>query len=244
MTDQEKLSSPHPLHLLLPSTATLGSLFLGIAAITVLADQRFVLGALFILAGSVLDAVDGQLAHRLNATTDIGKQLDSLADMVTFGVAPTILIYYLMLGVGVHPTTAIFASVIFALAGACRLARYNTQPTCRSAFFTGMPIPVASMLLIAGSFWQHWTLNLWWTVVVAVVSFLMVSPFPYPKLKHVATAPIPWLAVPLLAAIWAWIWGGWQVVPFTLLSLYAVMGPLYGLQQRAERRRQQMGRAR
>ena len=148
MTDQGKSMRIAQLTTILPSMATLGSLFLGVSAIVVLSDQRFLLAAILILAGSLLDMLDGQLAHRLNASTNMGKQLDSLADMVTFGVAPTILIYNLMLNVGVNEIVAVLAAVMFALAGALRLARFNTQLSDRSAFFTGMPIPLASILTV------------------------------------------------------------------------------------------------
>ncbi|MBV7339664.1 CDP-diacylglycerol--serine O-phosphatidyltransferase [Chloroflexi bacterium TSY] len=214
------------LTLIIPSTATLGSLVLGVSAIMVLGQQEFLLAAIFIIIGSLLDVLDGQLAERLNATTNIGKELDSLADMVTFGVAPTLLLYHLMRVIGVAEPIAMASSLSFVVAGAYRLARFNTQPTNRAAFFIGMPIPVASLLLITGSFWQGWILNLWWVVAVVTVSYLMVSPFPYPKFKHIQQlSDLAWLLAACVAFL-CWIVSGWQAVPFGLLLLYACSGPL------------------
>lgn len=219
----------------IPNAATMSSLVLGIAAIMLLDEQHFVMAALFILIGAILDVMDGQLAARLNAMTDIGKQLDSLADMITFGVAPTMLVYHLMLMVGVLEPIAVASSLTFAMAGAFRLARFNTLPSNRAAYFIGMPIPLASLILITGSFWRHWTLNIWWAAIVIVVSYLMVSPFPYPKLKHVTAIPrLLWFLL-LIFALAGWLWGGWQLVPFSLLVVYAISGPLFAYIAPAQR---------
>lgn len=232
MTDQEKFLRVHSIKPMLPSVATLGSLFMGVTAILLAGEQHFLAAAALILAGSLLDALDGQIAHRLNVTSNLGKQLDSLADMVTFGVAPTILLYHLMINMGIHPIGAVLASAVFALAGALRLARFNTQPTDRSTFFTGMPIPLASIFVIAGSFWQQWALNGWWIGIVAAVSLLMVSTVPYPKSNHVLA--LPWWAWTLAAGagMAAGLVAGWRSVPFALLLIYVLGGPLYALQQR------------
>jgi CDP-diacylglycerol--serine O-phosphatidyltransferase len=217
---------PRRITVLLPNTATLSSLMLGVVAIMLLSEQKFLIATIFIMLGAVLDVLDGQLAERLGATSDIGKQLDSLADVVTFGVAPTILIYYLMLHVGVIQPIAIASSLAFVVAGAFRLARFNTIPSDRNAHFKGMPIPMGSALLITGTFWQGWTISLWWALVVLMVSYLMVSPFPYPKSKHIlAYPPLIWLAV-IVAAMVGWFMAGWQAVPFGLMIVYAVSGPI------------------
>jgi CDP-diacylglycerol--serine O-phosphatidyltransferase len=198
----------------------------GVLAIMVLSDDKFLLAALLITLGSILDVLDGQLAARLGAISDIGKELDSLADVVTFGVAPTILLYHLLLIVGVATHIAILASLMFVLAGAYRLARFNTLPSDRQAYFKGMPIPMACILLISGSFWQHWVINIWWTVVIVMVSYLMISTFPYPKSKHLlAYPPLVWMGV-TLAALACWLLAGWEAVPFGLLLLYALSGPV------------------
>ncbi|MCB9078506.1 MAG: CDP-diacylglycerol--serine O-phosphatidyltransferase [Anaerolineaceae bacterium] len=216
---------PRQLTRVIPSIATLTSLACGVVAIMVLADGNFLLAALLIMLGSILDVLDGQLAVRLNAVSNIGKELDSLADVVTFGVAPTMLIYHLLLIVGVDRPVAILSSLAFVMAGALRLARFNTIPSDRNAFFTGMPIPMGSALLITASFWQHWVINMWWTIAVITVSYLMVSNFPYPKSKHVLALPAKiWIALGSFAGL-CWLIAGWQAIPFGLFLLYACVGP-------------------
>jgi CDP-diacylglycerol--serine O-phosphatidyltransferase len=226
---RKELILPRRLTLILPSTATLISLMLGVTAIMVLADGNFLLAALLITLGSILDVLDGQLAARLDAISAIGKELDSLADVVTFGVAPTILVYHLLLIVGVDKNVAILTSLAFVVAGAFRLARFNTMPSDRNAYFKGMPIPMASVLLITASFWQHWIINIWWTLAVVTVSYLMISPFAYPKSKHVLKLPpLAWVAMAAVALL-CWLLAGWQAVPFGLMLVYACSGPFISL---------------
>lgn len=233
---EKELILPRQLTLVLPSTATISSLMFGVLAIMVLADGNFLLAALLITLGSILDVLDGQLAARLNAISAIGKELDSLADVVTFGVAPTMLIYHMLLIVGVDQIIAAPAALMFVVAGALRLARFNTMPSDRSAYFKGMPIPMASILLISASFWQHWVINVWWTLAVVTVSYLMVSPFAYPKSKHVlALPPLAWAAV-LAAALVFWLVAGWQAIPFGVLFIYALSGPVLSSYRTTKRR--------
>ncbi len=228
---------PRRLTMILPSTATFTSLTFGVIAIMVLSEQKFFLAGMLIFLGCLLDVLDGQLAQRLDASTEMGKQLDSLADLVTFGVAPTILLYNLMLLVGVYKPIAVLTSMSFVLAGAFRLARFNTMPTDRTAYFKGMPIPMASAILISGSFWQHWTINLWWIGAMLMVSYLMVSTFSYPKVKHLAKIPrLVWVFMSMIALL-CWLVAGWQAVPFGIALLYAISGPIISTFFVAQRRR-------
>ena len=230
---------PRQLVVMIPSVATISSLICGVLAIMVLADNNFLLAAILILLGSILDVLDGQLAARLDAISDIGKELDSLADMVTFGVAPTILIYHLLLIVGVDVFVAMSTSLAFVVAGAYRLARFNTTPSDRGGFFKGLPIPMASVVLITASFWQHWVVNIWWTIAVVSVSYLMISPFPYPKSTRVLNLPPIVLAGLAIIAVTCWLVAGWQAVPFSLFLLYALTGPTMYLFSTARRKLRQ-----
>jgi CDP-diacylglycerol--serine O-phosphatidyltransferase len=209
---------------------------LGVMAIIVIGDDNFLLATLLIVLGSILDTVDGHLAAHLGTTSDMGKELDSLADVVTFGVAPSILIYHLLLIVHVATPVAILICLVFVIAGAFRLARFNTIASDRSACYLGLPIPMASILVITGSFWQHWVIDLWWTVVVIAVSCLMVSRFPYPKIYHLSRLrPFDWAGV-LAVTFLFWLAGGWPAVPFGLFSLYALSGPALWLHSCTQRR--------
>ena len=220
---------PKQLTAIIPSSATISSLMLGILAIISLDDNRFFIAGVLIILGSILDVLDGQLAKRLDSISDMGKELDSLADMVTFGVAPTMLIYHLLLSVGVAKHIAILSSLVFVSAGALRLARFNTLPSDRRAYFEGMPIPMASLFIITGSFWQHWVINIWWTVVIIIVSYLMVSPFSYVKFTHVSNFnPFVWAIVAFNILFW-WLMGGWYALPFGMFVLYAISGPMLSM---------------
>ena len=220
----------------LPSLATFFSLTLGVLAIILLFEHSFFIAALLILAGALCDGLDGALAHHLNAASSIGKELDSLADMVTFGVAPTLLVYNLMTMVGLSVPLAALTSLFFVWGGAFRLARYNTLPSTREDDFTGLPIPAACFLIITGAFWQHWAVELWWTGVVVVTSFLMISPFPYSKLKHFVTLPpLFWPGAAALLAV-LWLLAGWQALPFGVLAVYGLSGPARWLYLSTRRR--------
>ena len=210
-----------------PSLATISSLMLGVMAIMVLMEGDFWLAAVLMTLGSVLDVLDGELAVRLDAISHLGKELDSLADMVTFGVAPTIMLYRLLTYVGVALPVAMVTSLVFVFAGAYRLARYNTLPSDRRAYFKGMPIPAACLVLVSGSLWQHWVVHLWWPLVVIMVSALMVSAFPYPKNFHVLRMP-PLVILGVAAFVFSWglLAGGWHAMPFGFFTLYAVSGPV------------------
>ena len=85
---------------------------------------------------------------------------------------------------------------------------------------------MGSALLITASFWQHWVINIWWTIAVITVSYLMVSNFPYPKSKHVLALPAKaWIALGGFVLL-CWLIAGWQAVPFAVFLLYAFVGPV------------------
>lgn len=229
MTTNQKTILPRRLAVIIPSIATISSLMFGTLAIMVLNERDFLLAGILILMASILDVLDGQLAVRLDALSEIGKELDSLADVITFGVAPTILLYHLLLVVGVLQPVAALISLVFVAAGALRLARFNTLPSNRDLYFKGLPIPAASILLILGSFWQHWVIDIWWMVVVLSTSYLMISPFPYPKSKHLIQFPRPILGGIVLSGLIFWLIGDWQAVPFGMFLMYALSGPAFAI---------------
>lgn len=126
---------------IIPNIITLGNLFCGILAIT--ADKtEWALGFIFLAA--VLDFFDGLVARALGVSSEMGKQLDSLADVVSFGVAPAILVQrFLMLfisPVSIMEYILVYSPYLLAIAGAWRLARFNIDPS-QSSYFKGLPIP-------------------------------------------------------------------------------------------------------
>jgi len=130
----------------IPNLLTSLNLVSGCLGLLAIFEGRLYLGALMILVGSFFDFIDGLAARVLNARSEIGKQLDSLSDMVTFGVLPSFILYYLLVEIG-QPDIAYLAFLV-AVASAFRLAKFNIDESQKQDFI-GLPTP-ASAFLIAG----------------------------------------------------------------------------------------------
>ena len=128
-----------------PSLFTLASLFFGIWSIVLASQGSFYLASWWIVVAGVLDMIDGLSARMSKTDTEFGAQLDSLADIVSFGVAPATLIYFLEFSL-IGPYAWVF-SYAFVVCVALRLARYNTQQPAPGGEFTGLPCPAAGMTL-------------------------------------------------------------------------------------------------
>lgn len=123
----------------IPNAFTLLNLSAGVLAIIHMFYEDYYMAALLIILAGFLDRFDGMIARKLNATSNIGKELDSLSDLISFGIAPSILIWNLVLAnLGVIGT---IVTLTFAVAGAYRLARYNV--TDFSGVYMGIPITLA-----------------------------------------------------------------------------------------------------
>jgi CDP-diacylglycerol--serine O-phosphatidyltransferase len=189
----------------LPSLFTAGNIAAGYYAITQsvqgsAADHGYFDRAALAIGFAVLfDGVDGRIARMTHTTSDFGKELDSLADVVTFGVAPSLLAYiwgFRMLRMGVHPQlrgnvvhAGVFICFLFLICGASRLARFNISinPQPRNPgrpghkYFVGMPIPAGAGVIAAvvhcfdGSpIYNPWTAMVWMALIL-FTGFLMVS---------------------------------------------------------------------
>src|SRR5690554_4020285 len=161
---------------------TLANLYCGFLSIGFAADGQYNNAAILILIGMMLDSMDGRLARMLGADTKLGLQLDSLADIVTFGVAPSFLGYYTyffqfdMLGFAV--------AGLFPLFGAYRLARFNVSPSQESlSYFTGVPITAAGGILAILTLFGDWIPEIITTVIFTALCFLMVSKIRIPSFK-------------------------------------------------------------
>lgn len=172
--------SDKPLNIrIIPSVFTLLNLFFGFLAIVWTLDSMYKLAAGMILLSALMDSMDGKVARKLSVSSDFGKELDSLSDLVSFGVAPAILTYKVFL-VSHLGYWGIILAAAFALCGAVRLARFNVLNI--STYFVGVPITFAGgfmalMLLFHGII--PWFI---YPVSMLVFSFLMVSTFKVAKL--------------------------------------------------------------
>jgi CDP-diacylglycerol---serine O-phosphatidyltransferase len=150
-----------------PNIFTLSNLSCGVIALTFIVNHLPVISTLFVLLSTLFDFLDGRVARSLKVTSEFGVELDSLADVVSFGVVPALAVYE---AVPYH-VASIIALILFPIAGALRLARFNTRPTI--GFFEGLPIPAAGLILC---------FFLWFPVsyvllpfIAIILSFLMIS---------------------------------------------------------------------
>ena len=205
---------------LLPSMFTAGNIFLGFYAISqaiqgTLADySHFDIAAKLIGVAVLLDGLDGRIARMTNTTSDFGRELDSLADAITFGVAPAVLAWMW----GFHLLPAMddpeirmnlvrfgwLACFVFLTAGVARLARFNIQLNPQPSnpgrpgrkYFVGMPIPAGAGIIaavvhlargapIGSSPWGPWWIGALWLLLLFAIAFLMVSTWRFYSFKDI-----------------------------------------------------------
>ncbi len=185
--------------IVVPSFFTLMNLFCGFLAIISIAEGRLFFGAWLIVFAGLFDALDGFMARLSNATSQFGIELDSISDVVSFGVAPGFLLYEF--GLAELPLVGILLSALPPLCGAVRLARFNVEskePVL--AYFKGLPIP-AQALMIAAFYLTfhdrlHWFadfengINSLLIPLIVLLSFLMVSTVPFDKMPSFDRASI------------------------------------------------------
>ncbi|MGI6120331.1 MAG: CDP-diacylglycerol--serine O-phosphatidyltransferase [Desulfosporosinus sp.] len=168
---------------IIPSILTLANLLFGFLALILVIEKDYTTAAAMILFSVLMDSMDGKVARRLSVSSDFGKELDSLSDLVSFGVAPAILTYQAIL----HPLEHLYLryiglsiAAIFTLCGAIRLARFNMLNI--TTHFVGVPITFAGGLLALLIFFR--TMLSWYIypLIMLFLAFLMVSRFKVAKL--------------------------------------------------------------
>lgn len=173
---------------ILPNAFTSLNLFCGFFALISAIDGRFEHAAYAILIAVIFDSLDGKVARATNTTSEFGIQYDSLADLISFGMAPSMLMYLWIL----KPMGRIgwLAAFLFTTCGALRLARFNTMAEeTPSAHFLGLPIPAAAMMLAATVlFSTEWFATgienrMVYLLLIYGLSFLMVSSIKYESFK-------------------------------------------------------------
>lgn len=174
---------------ILPNLFTVMSIFIGIVSIIKASQERFTLAAWLIFLALLFDGLDGRVARATGTTSRFGAELDSLADVVSFGVAPALLLYF-FIG-DEHGRLGLLISALFVIFGALRLARFNsTLQTGDSNVFVGLPIPMAAITLAIGVlFVQSYKLSYDFKIVLLgfalLVGILMVSHIRYPSFKTI-----------------------------------------------------------
>lgn len=164
---------------IIPNMFTLANLFFGFLSLTMTLDGKISLAAVMIILAVLLDSLDGKVARKFSVSSDFGKQLDSLCDLVSFGVAPAILVYKVFLQEHLGYFGLLIAAV-FALCGAVRLARFNVLNI--TTYFVGVPITFAGGFIAL--LMLFYKLVPWgvYPAILIILAFLMVSTFRVPKL--------------------------------------------------------------
>ncbi|AYE33710.1 CDP-diacylglycerol--serine O-phosphatidyltransferase [Clostridium septicum] len=168
----------------IPNLFTFINLSCGIISILCTFDKNYLLACVFILVAGLVDRYDGRVARWLDVSSDLGKELDSLADLVSFGVAPSILVFilYNLREVGPGGIIGLVVLLTFPICGAFRLARYNA--TDFDGSFRGVPITIAgAFMALFVLLTLNFSISVW--ILIALMlsgSYLMVSTFEIKKL--------------------------------------------------------------
>ena len=215
-----------PMRFVLPNLVTLLAICLGLTGVRFAIEGHFDFAVYAIIVAAILDGLDGRIARALKGTSRFGAELDSLADFVDFGVAPALVLY--LWSLHEHRSIGWFAALIFAIAGALRLARFNVmiddpnKPAWSANFFVGMPAPAGAILVLL-PIYLHFGVDMandhayvpFEIAYVLFIAFLMVSRIPHFSGKRIGRVPREWFIPVLLGAIAALL----LVVIFTMQML-------------------------
>jgi CDP-diacylglycerol--serine O-phosphatidyltransferase len=215
---------------IIPNALTALNLVLGICAIISTFNGSFYQAALFVVAAMISDGLDGRVARYLNVSSQFGKELDSLCDLVSFGVAPAILAYaFLLKDFGIM---GYIIAAFFATCGALRLARFNVNTGTVKGYFMGLPIPAAGcvvatfvMLGIKPSGWIF-------PIIVIIFGYLMVSTIKYPDFKgkgeNIRIVPM-FITILISGYILFIINGAILFSPFFAYALFGILNTVFGV---------------
>ena len=217
---------------LLPNLLTTAGLFSGFYAVVMSMNNHFESAAIAIFVAMIFDGLDGRVARMTNTQSDFGAEYDSMADMVSFGMAPALVAYnYGLADLGKIGWLAAF---VYVAGAALRLARFNTQVgIADKRFFQGLASPAAAAL-VAGMVWVGIDYDIDgndYGVIVALVTglsgLLMVSNFKYNSFKEVEWhGKVPFVALLVVMLIFIVVATAPSLVLFIVFMLYAIAGPV------------------
>ncbi len=193
-----KIVSTKRTRYILPNIITLVGVCLGISSIKFSLDQNFSIAVIFILLAAILDALDGRIARLIKGTSDFGKELDSLTDFVSFGIAPAFIIYFWKLNSLGKIGWVI--TLIFSICCVLRLARFNltkisTNEQWKMNYFEGIPSPIGAILILLplifdlSNFGKFLDLSPITPFLMVIVSVLLISKIPTYSFKKISVQP-------------------------------------------------------
>ncbi len=230
----------------IPNFVTSMNLACGLIGVVFAFKGRLDISFYFMVGGAVCDFLDGLVARLLKAVSPMGGQLDSLADLVTFGVLPSIMLYRLMIECMFHESWLCWIPLIIALASAWRLAKFNVDERQKSSFL-GLPTPACGLLVAAlcyhicyepASFLATWAAAPVFVPVLSVVlAVLLVSEIPMFSLKmhkeddRILKNKRLYMLLLVLAAIVVCVIFGyhWSFVVMTALCCYILKNIIYAI---------------
>ncbi len=232
---------------LLPNLFTTSALFAGFYGIIAAMDGNFSKAAIAIFIAMVLDTLDGRVARQTNTSSDFGAEFDSLSDMISFGVAPGLIVYEWSLqslgGLGLGQL-GLVASFLYAACTALRLARFNTQlGIADKRFFQGLACPAAAAI-VTGMIWvaddlgyKGEQLPFVAFAVTVIAALLMVSNFTYYSFKDIGTYKrLSFMALIALVLIFAFTSLDPPKAVFGCFVLYALSGPVFSVWRKFRKR--------
>ncbi|MGH9399632.1 MAG: CDP-diacylglycerol--serine O-phosphatidyltransferase [Thermoanaerobaculia bacterium] len=224
----------------LPTLFTVGNLFCGYLSIWSSIRGTFETSALLIIGAAVLDALDGRIARMTHTTSNFGEEYDSLADLVSFGVAPAVLAY--SWGLSDFERLGWMVSFLFVACGSMRLARFNIQTrVVDKRYFVGLPIPAAagtisSLVLATPDRLVHRVFMTGLLILTFLLSYLMISTIRYRSFKDLdLKRRRPAWILPAILLVFFVIAYRPTLAPLAIAAVFAASGPvarLYGFFRR------------
>lgn len=218
---------------LIPNMCTSSNLVFGMCSILSTYSENLVWGSIFILLALVADGLDGRTARFFGVASEMGKEMDSLCDLGSFGIAPAFLAWAFVLHN--HGFLGVVVAIFFAICGMWRLARFNVNASVVHGYFMGLAIPAGgnivamTTLLFVELGVDPMTFGIAYPIVMAFVGWLMVSHVHYPNFKGDGAEPIYLISkivalVLFLAILWLGHASLLAALAVALFSTYAVLG--------------------
>lgn len=252
MKMRQRFSSRRGIYLL-PNLLTTAGLFAGFYAVVASMHGKFEHAAVAVFIAMIMDGLDGRIARITNTQTDFGAEYDSMADMVSFGVAPALVAYnWALSDLGKFGWLATF---VYVVAAALRLARFNTQvETADKRYFQGLASPSAAAVMV-GLVWVgtefSWDIKpygIYIGLLTIITGLLMVSNFRYSSFKELNWKnKIPFVGIIIMVLLLILIASQPATVLFAGFSIYALSGPIMTLwhlkdikEERSQRKKEQL----